>query len=422
MRYEAFQVIAISFVFQLLMVGSFSASTVFFVAYLDEFGWSHTLASSAFAIGSLVSVVGQPLMGWIIDQYGTRRVMIAGAALAGVGYLLNAVIVNVWQFWITNGFIVTLGFLCGTGIPNTVLLSQWFRRHRGTALGIAAAGGGIGMLIFPPLSGLLIERFDWRWAYVFVAMPMLIIALPLAVFALRDKSFVSSDGLGDRSTGHSATAGTRIATRFNMARTETGTTIQSALRQPFFWFLALAFFFDGISRQILLLFQTAAMVHAGYQLLFVTSIVGLLGGITAGSQVIGGWFSDRIGIKRTYALGSAALILGVSVLLVALSRNVLGLLIGFALLVGIGVGSHISANSMAITSAFHGSRLGLMMGFVFSSHSLGSSLGSLLGGWLFDHTASYQPAFLASLVLVPPATYCIWKLRPQRTQQGVPLT
>src|ERR1041384_4912964 len=127
-----------------------------------EFGWSRTMVTSGNALSKLV--VGPVFgfgAGWIVDRFGPRRLMLAGILMAGgalVGLGGTSAVSAFYFFYFFNA----LGYVCGGPLPNQVLLSRWFDRARGKAMGVAYLGIGVGGAIVPLLSCPLTETHGWR--------------------------------------------------------------------------------------------------------------------------------------------------------------------------------------------------------------------------------------------------------------------
>src|SRR5262245_17103198 len=145
-----------------------------------DFGWSRTMVTSGNAISKLV--VG-PLFGfvagWIVDRFGPRRLMMAGILMAGGALIGLGAMSAAWMFYLFY-FFNALGYVCGGPLPNQVLLSRWFDRTRGRAMGIAYLGIGIGGALVPLVANRLTEQFGWRGSLQALGVIMILIALPLA--------------------------------------------------------------------------------------------------------------------------------------------------------------------------------------------------------------------------------------------------
>src|SRR5438874_4379631 len=147
-----------------------------------EFGWTRAQVTSGNALSKLV--VG-PLFGfiagWIVDRFGPRRLMMAGIVMAGTALIGLAHVTALWMFYLFYLF-NALGYVCGGPLPVQVLLSRWFDRSRGKAMGFAYLGIGIGGTLVAKLSPRLVEGFGWRGALQILGILIILLALPLAYF------------------------------------------------------------------------------------------------------------------------------------------------------------------------------------------------------------------------------------------------
>src|SRR6476661_2379605 len=156
-----------------------------------EFGWSRAQVTSGNAISKLI--VG-PLFGfaagWVVDRFGPRRLMMAGGALIGLAHMSA-----LWMFYLFYLF-NAIGYVCGGPLPNQVLLSRWFDKGRGKAMGFAYLGIGIGGYLVLKLSPRLVEAFSWRGALQVLGITIVVLALPMAYFVNDEPTRAGSKGPG----------------------------------------------------------------------------------------------------------------------------------------------------------------------------------------------------------------------------------
>jgi MFS family permease len=176
-----------------------------------------------------------PLVGRLIDRQGARRVILVGAVAAGAGFVLLGRIDSLWQFYIIYT-IIGAGIAAIGNVPSTAIVSNWFRKRRGTAIGIMSSGIGAGGLAISPLVGsYLIPTFGWRDSYLALAVITWVVIIPLALFVIRTKPAemgLYPDGAGAPAPDKKRTAksdGNSISPR-------------KALALSAFWLLAISFF------------------------------------------------------------------------------------------------------------------------------------------------------------------------------------
>ena len=141
-----------------------------FGVFVDTWGgdWEVNVStiSLAAAIGWLVNGLSAPILGQMADKYGPKRVLIFCTFVVSVGSILVASSFNVFTLSIYYGFLIS--FATGTGGPIGILLSKWFKKRRGVAMGAVMAGGSIGSLFFVPLLTFITINFSWQLAWIMV--------------------------------------------------------------------------------------------------------------------------------------------------------------------------------------------------------------------------------------------------------------
>ncbi len=159
------QVAATSFLALFAIVGIALYGLPFFYDFMvRDFGWSRAQVTSGNAISKLlVGPLFGFLAGWLVDRFGPRRLMVAGILMAGVALAgLGSIhtLAGFYVFYLFNA----LGYVCGGPLPNQVLLSRWFTRARGRAMGFAYLGIGIGGALVPFLALWLTRALGWQGA------------------------------------------------------------------------------------------------------------------------------------------------------------------------------------------------------------------------------------------------------------------
>src|SRR4026208_2025510 len=125
--------------------GIHSSFGVFNVALLDTFGWSRGATAGIFSIVLTVDALLSPVVGHLLDRYGTKKIAIAGCLALVIGLFLSSRISELWQLYICFGLILAVGFTFTGMVPHIFLLSEWFSTRRASAIGFVYAGSGVGI-------------------------------------------------------------------------------------------------------------------------------------------------------------------------------------------------------------------------------------------------------------------------------------
>jgi MFS family permease len=142
-----------------------------------EFGWSMTQISAGIAVFALVMGLASPVIGILLGRFGVRRIMLVSAVLASLAYLGFAAMQDLWMLYAVlafSGFVLT-GL---TMLPAQTLVTHWFNKYRGRALGLAVLGPAAGGFLLPPFNEFLIRLWGWRFAWVFACMVLWLVVIP----------------------------------------------------------------------------------------------------------------------------------------------------------------------------------------------------------------------------------------------------
>jgi len=340
-----------------------------------EFGWSRTMVTSGNAISKLI--VG-PLFGfgagWIVDRFGPRRLMMAGILMAGGALVGLGAISAAWAFYFFY-FFNALGYVCGGPLPCQVLLSRWFDKTRGRAMGIAYLGIGIGGAIVPLLAAWLTSQFGWRGSLQAVGVLIVLIALPLAYFVPEPDA--------DARLKPRAPANTEP--RENPA-------LGPILTSPAFYLLALGSMCSiaavGGTNQHLKLFLS---LDRGYTQADAAGIISLVLTVSIAGRLLMGWLADRIA-RRHVMLIIYLLVAGAIPLLLVRSSGMT--MYVFAAIFGLGLGGEYLIIPLMAGELFGVKVLGRVMGIVLTADGVAEATAPMLVGYLRDRTGSYDVGFI----------------------------
>ena len=171
-------ILALCFINMVVMRGVNGSFSVYYLALLENFGWSHSDGASIASVNFLVYALAAPFVGFAFDRFGPRVLMPLGGALVGIGLLLSGFGNSLWQLYFSFGLITAVGQGALGFVGHNALISFWFVRRRATAIGIASMGQGMGALIMIPLTELLISRIGWRLTFMTTAGLILLAVVP----------------------------------------------------------------------------------------------------------------------------------------------------------------------------------------------------------------------------------------------------
>jgi MFS family permease len=381
-------VVAIAF---LVLALSFSARSLLGLAMPSlesELGWSRSLVSSAGATALLVMAGVAPLTGGLVDRFGARWVLCAGLATVGLGMVLTAGIQASWQFFLSFSLLAGLGFGMAANHVVATLVSRRFEARRGLAVGTATSGSTAGqLLVVPLLAAVMAAAGAWRSSYL---------ALGVACLALIPVAWIliGRNGNGFGAPAQAPRAATRAAPPAAPLRERLGTVFGSAT----FWLLAAGFFICGVTTTGVI--ETHLLPYAaacGFPPLSSATAYGVLSAFNLIGMVLAGHLSDRM--NRPLLLGGLYVLRGLSFILLMFIARDLSLLFVFAVLFGIFDYSTFVVTASLVSTHVGLRVMGLAMGLLSASHSLGGALGAFMGGYLFDLFARYEWVWVASVLL-----------------------
>ena len=172
-------VVAATFGILFVFAGTgFYSLGVLFKPLMNEFGWSRGTTSLAQTIFMLANAVGGLLVGKLIGRYGARIIVLIGSIIGGISFILLSQTYNIWYLYFFYALVgMGIGGAAGM-VPAGVLVSNWFSRKIGLAMGIVSSGLALGAALLLPSIGFVIASFGWRVAYIFMGSVVLLINIP----------------------------------------------------------------------------------------------------------------------------------------------------------------------------------------------------------------------------------------------------
>jgi MFS family permease len=387
--HHAWVVLGALVVVMLLGSGLRAVFGVFIKPMEATFGWDRAALSGAAAISLLLLGAAGPIVGWLADQWGPRRVIFVSAILLGLGAMLSSRVSALWQIYITCGVLMGLG-AGGVGMSTgAALAARWFEARRGLVMGLVGGAMSAGQLVIVPLAVWFTLSYGWRQSFLYLGVLLLVIALPLTLLFIQDDP--AQKGLKAYGAGQAARAGEP------KAPPEGRTRVADAMQVPAFWLLAGTFFICGYTSNGLVL--THLVPHAaehGFSEMHAAQALGVMGAMNILGTVASGFICDRFGRKGPLAFYYG--VRGLSLLFLLYVWNVPSLHI-FAAIFGLNYISTVPPTTTLTANIFGRYSVGSLSGWIFFAHQVGAALGAAVGGWVFQSTGSYSWAFISAALL-----------------------
>ncbi|MEO8573345.1 MAG: MFS transporter [Pyrinomonadaceae bacterium] len=337
-------------------------------------------ASLTFLCSGLIS----PLAGWLIQKFPLKNLMLFGCFLLGGGLVLHATAHSAALVYTARAVMgLSLGFV-GV-LPSVVLVSNWFVRRRGVALGILLTGTSVGGVLIPPIATPLIERFGWRFAMVVVSMSIWLVLAPAIVFLVRTKPAdigLLADGENEPAENTSVV-------------TSHGRTLAEAIRTPMFWIFAFAaaliFYPIFVTSQQLIL-QTARIGFTPWQ---GTLVLSGLFAVSVAGKFLFGYLSDKFAPVRVVLVCTFVLFASTFLLLDLNSTTAFLFLVPF----GLGYGGAFVLIQRLVADFFGERDYPKILGVITICETLGAVAGGLITGRLADNASGdYVVGFYGVIV------------------------
>lgn len=380
-----------------ITVFSFS---VFLKPLMRDFHTGRAAVSLAYTLHLIVGAISAPLMGWLIDRYRARRVILPAATVFGlILFSINLYSVSLREFYFLYA---VLGlFVHGIGpIPYGSVISHWFDKRRGLALGLMMLGIGSGAMIMPPVAQQLITMSGWRSAYAILGSAVLLISVPVVAAFLKEEP----EDLGLLPDG-ARFRDSRAAARADAL----GVTMYGAWHSPIFWLMLCAFFLVAASVQGCLIHMAAMLTDRGITARSAALGSSLMGAAVLLGRVGTGYLLDRFFAPRVAALLFGGATLGISLLWLG---GATGMVLTGAFLVGLGLGAEVDIIAYLIGRYFGLRSFGTLYSFAFGAFLLAGALGPFAMGAGFDLTGSYRAPLAGLFTSTLLATVLMTRLGP----------
>ncbi len=385
-------IVAASFTANVFVSGAYwQGFQLFFLPLLREFGWSRAALSGAFSMRQMEIGIFAPFLGFIVDRFGPKRVIMLAGFVLGLGMILVSFTFSIWSFYLF--FMVASIGASGTShaIGWAVAIARWFKRRRGIALGMGMSGPVMtGVVLF----GLayFIDNYGWRetlrgagvllWLTV-IPLAMVIRESPESQGLLPDGDLPEELSLDASVDGNNASRQVRLG--------EQGFTAGEALRSRPFWIASLMFagmFFGTSAIQV---HQIAYFESEGFSTTGAAATVTLVFALSGVGRIGGGFLADYVDIRFILVGMVGCHVIAWAYLATAGVTTLWGA-VPFTVFFGIPFGAMVSIRPVLLAQLFGTRSLGSLSGMLQATALASGVVGPVLMGWIFDVRGDYSLA------------------------------
>jgi len=376
----------------------FYGFTAFFEPIREEFGWSYTQISFAASLRGLEMGFIAPLVGFLVDRFGSRKLILYGTITVGLGLISLSLTQSLAMFY---GSFLLVAFGAGgcTVVVTMSVVANWFHKKVGIALGVMASGVGASGF-FVPLIVRLIDVYGWRTTLIILGLGMWVLGIPLS-FVIRDRP-EQYGYLPDGESSVDPIPKTEIQGR----RVKIG--LKEALKNRTFLYLC-------TTEAIRMIAVAAVIIHV-MPYLGSVGVPRATAGIVAGAiplfSIIGrfglGWLGDVF--DKKYVMVWALFLMGLGMLAFCYVQ-VTGVVFLFLLLFAPGYGGAMVIRGAILREYFGRDSFGKMIGILMGFGSIGGIIGPTLAGWVFDTLGSYNIIWLVFCGIIGLAIWLMLRIR-----------
>lgn len=366
---------------------------VFLKPVSTELGVSRSQIALYSSIFSMIGMFSAPFQGRLMEKYSLKKLMVSGSVIAGICLFCYSFAPGLWFFY-ANAILCGLVFGFTNLIPVNKILSNWFTKKKGTAVGFALAGSGLMAMVVTPILSRMVEDYGWRSGYRFIGSLYLLLMVPVILFVIKESP---EDGKTKRWVPGDAEKNAEGNTNEDAKQDiETGLTRAQAMRTRRFWLVLAALVLASSVAMGIQQHMIAYLTDMGYGQQYASGIYSLSMGVLMAGKVILGTLYDRLGIKGASVYICLVLAASLGFLLMAEVPEVPYL---FAAAFGLANAIQSIPATCMVTRFFGTREFTSIYGICNAGNMAGIALGTSMSAWIYDASGSYATAWYFYLLL-----------------------
>jgi len=412
-------IVAIGFLAMGLVIGS-RFSLGLFMPYMPEaLDASAAEVSGAIAISMVSSAVLQPLAGVLIDRLGGRVVLVTGLTFAGLGLCGTSFATAVWQVALLMGLVTSVGYAAVSPASVTSIVSSWFEKRRGVALGVATTGTKVALIVLPPAITAIIVFQGWRVALLAMGVAILLL-VPAALLFVRpapgSRAALRAQRRAADRGGARAEAPSLSEDGVDHVPPQTGTSLRRALGMPAFWMISLMLFANGFLMSLVMIHLPVFVLRQGYTEAIAATGLAIIGAIGIAGNLLTGAASDRLGRRAVLSIMFGARVVTMLGVVIFPGPAAFVAFIAVFGLLGYGAVGVIGAYGAEL---FGSRSMGAILGTAYVFNQLGGAAGTYAGGLSLEWTNSFDTALWGAIFVTVAAIGVVNLIGPRAETREV---
>lgn len=375
----------------------------------NAFGWSRADASLGLTIVGMASAVAALPIGLVVDRLGPRRVGLIGVLLMAVSFGLLSTATGTLSNWILLWSVIAFASFWVQTTVWTSAVATRFETSRGLAFAVTLSGGSLAAAALPPLATALIGRFEWRGAFLALAVSWGVLVFAAVLFFFRGArdgprraEITETSAVADTPAEDSPAT---VAPAVELP----GVTLGAGMRSATFYKLLAAAGLFAFTTLGVVVHLVPILRASGAAPLAAAGTASLVGLFSIAGRLGVGFLLDRFPGRVVGACAYLVPIAGAALLLLD-GTNPVSQTIAAALF-GLTLGAEVDVIAYLASRYFGLKNFGGLFGCMVGALSLGTAFGPLAAGATFDRFGGYEPFLILTIVLMALSSLALASLK-----------